>query len=213
MTVQNSTGQHTDNTIQVSIASGLDDLTKCYVVRGIAFLGEQGSPYSEEFDGNDHSATHVLASVRGEPVGALRIRYFGDFAKPERLAVLPAYRMKRVGGQTVSGALVTYAVDLCRRKGYTTLYGHAQKRLVRFWGKFGFKPCEQELHYSDHDYVVMRADYPRHPDAISLAAPPLTIVRPEGRWNEPGPFDLSLDRPATNQVKALNRGALNAAAE
>ncbi|WP_207462865.1 GNAT family N-acetyltransferase [Azospirillum sp. SYSU D00513] len=189
--------------LTVRVARELDDLIKCQVLRSLAFIGEQGSPYDEEFDGNDLCATHVLAMLNNEPVGALRIRYFAGFAKPERLAVHPAYRLKRIDRTTVPRVLVDFAVDHCRRKGYTTLYGHAQRRLVSFWGKFGFKPCgEHELHYSDHEYVVLRADYEPHPEAITVESPPLVIVRPEGDWQKPGPFDLSLDRPPTNRIAA-----------
>ena len=83
MMSQSHTGATADSPrIAVKVAGSLDDMMKCFNLRAIVFIGEQGSPYDEEFDGNDYTATHILATVGGEPAGAMRIRYFGDFAKP-----------------------------------------------------------------------------------------------------------------------------------
>ena len=66
-------------------------------VRSATFVAEQDCPYDEEFDGNDFSATHLLAYVGNEPVGCLRIRYFAGFAKLERLAVRHEFRNRHIG--------------------------------------------------------------------------------------------------------------------
>ncbi len=116
------------------------------------FLTEQNCPYEEEFDGNDRTGTLFLGYVDGEPAATLRIRYFADFIKMERLAVLPRFRRTLIARQ-----IVLEAVNFCRRKGYRRGFGHAQKRYMSFWAKFGFKPTERHLvlTFSDHDYIEM----------------------------------------------------------
>jgi hypothetical protein len=84
-------------------------------------------------------------------------------------------------------------------KGYRTLYGHAQKRLVNFWSMFGFEEFEggQDLVFSDFDYVEMKANIERHPTAISIGIDPYVIIRTEGRWHRPGILESSKNRPVT----------------
>jgi hypothetical protein len=90
------------------------------------------------------------------------------------------------------------AIELCRVKGYRRIYGHAQKRLVNFWGRFGFKPLagRQELVFSDYDYVEMVAEFQPHPDAITINTDPYVLIRPEGRWHKPGILEQSVARAA-----------------
>lgn len=181
--------------LNAKVAATADDIAKVFALRSAVFMSEQDCPYEEEFDGNDYCATHILGTVDGEPAAVLRVRYFADFAKIERLAVLPRFRRT-----LIMKAVVEKGIEICRRKGYRQLYGHAQKRLTRFWGKFGFKPMNKNfpLVYSDHEYVEMWAELERMHDAITVMSDPYVIVRPEGRWDTPGALDSSAARPATN---------------
>ena len=79
------------------------------------------------------------------------------------------------------------------------LYGHAQKRLVNFWSRFGFRPLEggKDLVFSDFDYVEMIADVDPHPEAIEIGSDPYLIIRPEGRWHVPGVLERSAERDVT----------------
>ena len=61
-------------------------------IRNSVYIGEQECPYEEEYDGNDLSATHLLAYIGDEPVGCLRLRFFADFAKFERIAIRKEFR-------------------------------------------------------------------------------------------------------------------------
>ncbi|MGF3025531.1 GNAT family N-acetyltransferase [Methylobacterium aquaticum] len=179
----------------VTVVRSLDDLTKVMAIRSVAFLAEQGCPWEEEFDGNDLSSTHLLGFVRNEPAASLRIRWFADFAKVERLAVRPEFRKSRV-----AFVIVRAAHELCSKKGYRRAYGHAQRRLMSFWSRAGARPFEgaREFTFSDHEYTEMLAELPRDPDAIAVGADPLVINRPEGRWHVPGVLDRSTSRAATN---------------
>jgi predicted GNAT family N-acyltransferase len=171
-----------------------DEFEKAMAIRHV-FLTEQGCPYEEEFDGNDRTGTLFLGYVDREPAATLRIRYFANFFKMERLAVLPRYRRTLIAKE-----IVLAAVNFCRRKGYTRGFGHAQKRFMPFWAKFGFKPTERclVLTFSDHDYIEMYGDLEPHARPLTMDTDPYVMLRPEGRWDEPGILESSAQRPATN---------------
>jgi predicted GNAT family N-acyltransferase len=180
--------------IGVTLARTFEDLIRVAAIRSAVYIGEQQCPYDEEFDGNDLAASHLLGYVGQEPAGCLRVRYFADFAKIERLAIRAEFRKTRAAFQ-----LVRAAFRLCQKKGYTRIYGHSQKRLVNFWSRFGFRVMEggQSFVFSDFDYVEIVADVPRDPDAVTIGAPPYVIIRPEGRWDVPGILEQSSARPVT----------------
>jgi predicted GNAT family N-acyltransferase len=187
-------GQAKDRALSVTIARTMEDVMKVMTIRSAIYIGEQSCPYEEEFDGNDFSATHLIGYVGNEPAACLRVRYFADFAKIERLAVRKEYRNTRLAFQ-----LVRAGIELCRVKGYRRLYGHAQKRLANFWARFGFRTFEggKELIFSDFDYVEMVLDTTPHPKAVSIGVDPYIIIRPEGRWHVPGILERSAIRPVT----------------
>ena len=96
-------------------------------------------------------------------------------------------------------AFVRAGIQLCQMKGYRSLYGHAQKRLVNFWGRFGFRPLEgaKEFVFSDFDYVELVANIEKNPQAIAIGADPYVMIRPEGRWHVPGILERSANRQVT----------------
>lgn len=181
-------------TLSVGVARSIEDMMRVISIRSAVYMAEQNCPYEEEFDGNDFAATHLIGYVGGEPAGCLRIRHFADFAKIERLAVRHEFRSTRLAFKLVRGG-----IDLCRMKGYRRLYGHAQKRLANFWGRFGFEPLPggRDLVFSDFDYVEMVLDTDPHPDAIRIGGDPYRILRAEGKWHEPGVLEQSMDRGVT----------------
>jgi hypothetical protein len=91
------------------------------------------------------------------------------------------------------------AIELCRAKGYRQIYAHAQKRLLNFFNRFGFRPLEggREFAFSDFDYVEIVLDTTRHPQAITIGVDPYIMIRPEGRWHVPGILERSAIRPVT----------------
>lgn len=181
---------------RVAVASTPDDIEKAFRIRAAVYMIEQRCPYDEEFDGNDYTGTTLLGFVDGEPAATMRIRYFADFVKFERLTVLPRFRTTSV----ISREVVSTAVSLVSRKGYRRGYGHAQLHAVKLWSRFGFRAMSiaPTLQYSDHAYVVMEGDFPAHNDPITIKSDPYLILRPEGRWDEPGILERSAIRPATN---------------
>lgn len=183
-----------DAEITVRVARSLDDVMKVFTVRSLVYMREQACPYDEEFDGNDLSgATHLLAERGSEPVGCLRIRWFSDFAKIERVAVRKASRSSRVARM-----LMALAIEMLRRKGYTRLIGHVQAHLVPYWRRYGLKPRAHrpQFTFSDRNYVEVEGVFAPHPRAVTAESPPLVIDRPEGDWDRPGPLDESSRRGA-----------------
>lgn len=181
--------------IGITVARSLDDMMKVNAIRNAVYIGEQECPYDEEYDGNDFAATHLLAYIGDEPVGCLRVRFFADFLKFERMAIRKEFRKSRAAIQLAHAGL-----KLGQKKGYRHAYAHSQARLVTFWSRFGFRPLEgsKPFVFSDYDYVEIVADIERDPDAVTLGADPYMIIRPEGRWHVPGILEQSAVRAATN---------------
>jgi len=181
--------------LEATLVSTPDQFARVMAIRAAVFMIEQVCPYEEEFDGNDYAGAHILGTVDGEPAASLRIRYFAGFVKIERLAVLPRFRRTLIAISVVERAL-----EICRRKGYTRMYGQSQMRLVSFWERFGFKPMAKNkpLVFSDHEYIEIAGDITPHADPLTLDSDPHVLIRPEGRWDAPGVLDLSAARPATN---------------
>jgi predicted GNAT family N-acyltransferase len=179
--------------MRVSVARTLNDMAQVMAVRTLVYMGEQICPYDEEFDGNDFAgATHLILRVGDEPVGVLRMRWFADFAKLERLAIRKEYR----GGPGLM-MLAREAFQLAGRKGYRTLMGHAQSRLTPFWKRhFGgwVRPGRAAFSFSDYDYVEMEFALDPPKDAVTIDADPFVLLRPEGEWDRPGVLDRSAAR-------------------
>lgn len=180
--------------IRVVAVTNAEQLEQVRAIRAVVFIGEQKCPYSEEFDGNDTCAQHILGFVGDEPAGCARIRYFGDFAKIERLSVLSPYRRTKLKYR-----LVEFAENLVRQKGFNLIYGHPQKRILNFWTKLGYEIVTRniEFHFSDHDYAEMRKFLEPHPERLTMHSDPMALIRPEGHWDEPGILDRSTERPVT----------------
>ena len=184
--------------ITIRIARDPNDLMLVTAIRSAVYLAEQDCPLEEEFDGNDMVAAHFIGFVGKEPAGCLRVRFFGEFAKVERLAVRHQYRRSRV-----SFKLVQASVEYVRRKGFRKIYGQAQDRLVDFWAHFGAKPLgdNRKLTFSDFSYTEMVLDIEPSADAITLDSDPYVIIRPEGDWDRPGVLDISAGRAANSPLR------------
>jgi predicted GNAT family N-acyltransferase len=137
---------------EVRIARSFDDLLMVYAVRSAVYIAEQERPFAEEFDGNDHCATHFIGFIKGEPAGCIRARFFHDFVKLERLAVL-----KRRRKSTLAYELVRCGIALARRKGFRRIYAHSREGLEAFWTRFGGKPigADRHLTFSGFRYTEM----------------------------------------------------------
>jgi predicted GNAT family N-acyltransferase len=183
--------------VTISVARSLDDLMQVMSIRSVVYMGEQFCPYEEEFDGNDLAgATHLIARIGSQPVGTVRLRWFCDFAKLERLTVMPHTR-----GGTVPRALLDAAFELAAKKGYRQIMGHTQVRLAPVLmrlGKVKVRAGRERFSFSDHEYVETIRELTPPDDAVTIDSDPLVVLRPEGAWDRPGVLDRSACRPATN---------------
>ena len=183
--------------VRASVVHSLEEMLKVFAIRSAVYFEEEACPYEEEFDGNDFAGTHLLGAIGAEPGGCVRIRYFGSFAKIERLAVIRRFRQKGLGRK-----LVAAAVELCRAKGYGRAYAHARKSLLRFWASQGFLPIEgaATFAFSDFEYVEVIRELDPSPSALALSDGPFVLIRPEGQWDRPGILEASTHRSsATNR--------------
>jgi predicted GNAT family N-acyltransferase len=183
--------------VSVTVAHTLDEIMQAMAIRSLVYMGEQLCPYAEEYDGNDFAgATHLVARLGREPVGTVRMRWFCDFAKLERLTVAPAQR-----GGAVPRALLEAAFDLAARKGYRRVMGHTQRRLAPVLVRYGGVKVRRDrpgFVFSDHEYVETIRELNPPDDAVNIDSDPMVLLRPEGVWDRPGVLDHSRQRPATN---------------
>jgi predicted GNAT family N-acyltransferase len=186
MAADNDSGSKRHESVRV--VRTVDDFMKVVSVRSIVYVADQKCPYGEEFDGNDFCAMHLLGFLDGEVVACLRIRFFGDFAKLERLAVRPEARRS-----SLAFRLVRQAIRIIAQKGYTRIYGHAQEGLEPFWERFGSRPIGKaaSFTFSGYRYTEMLLEIPKDINSIYLGVDPLVLNRPEGEWESPGILEKS----------------------
>ncbi len=161
--------------VTTRLAGRMEDTMQAFAVRAACFIGEQDVPYSEEFDGQDFGATHVVAYLRNEPVGALRIRWFQSFAMPERLAVMQRFR-----GHQVGQLLLERARALAESRGCNILYTRVSPDHAGYFEKQGWRrlddgqtlgarptaalvrpvdPAKQNAELADTDAVALSTQY------------------------------------------------------
>jgi predicted GNAT family N-acyltransferase len=136
------------------IVISMDDLIKAFMVRAIVFIEEQNVAYMEEVDEHEFSALHILGEMDGEPMAAGRIRFLGEWAKLERIAVRRGWRGREYGHQ-----LVEYMLMVARERGYTKFKMHAQAHLEAFYGTHGFTRKGEMFQEAKIDhYLMIRED-------------------------------------------------------
>ncbi len=168
---------------RVKVVRDFEDMAKVHVIRAAGTFDDPEYFYAKQFDGNDFSCTHLLGYIDGEPVGTIRIRYFADFTRIERLTIRPTYRKSRMAFKLARAALAW-----CRDKGYRKFSGVAREELVPFWSMLGFRLTEGKdpifIYGMPHFDMTMLSD--PVPNAITPATETMVMLRPEGRWHEAG---------------------------
>ena len=168
---------------RIKVARDFEDMAKVFAIRASACFTDAEHLYAKHFDGNDFSSTHLLGFIDGEPVGTIRIRYFADFTRIERLAVRPTHRKSRI-----SFKLAKAAFAWCRDKGYTTVGGVARSELIPFWTMLGFRLTEGKepiyIYGLPHFDITLKLE--SQPNAVRHMSDTMVLLRPEGRWHEAG---------------------------
>jgi hypothetical protein len=178
------------NQIRCEIVTTYEQLLHAYAVRSICFLEENGMKAHLIFDGNDYQATHAIAYSGDEPIGALRIRWFKDFAKFERFAFRKTYRDNRA-----IKALARFAFDHVARKGYDKVITHALPMHARLWKiLFGFKNAEgkKPVYFDgvDEPCIELVKELTPPPNAISQHTDSTVLFRTEGYWDAPSKLEM-----------------------
>jgi predicted GNAT family N-acyltransferase len=194
MTVQLTPAPTLVPVVTIKLAATSDELLQCFALRAAVFMGEQQCPYDEEFDGNDYTATHIVMYVDGEPAGTMRLRWFHSFCKFERCVVLRRYR-----GLGIHHEINAWCKEFARRKGYTKVYLHLQKRHMPMMEKEGFRRVDDRVFsFSDHEYYAVYCDLVPVEGAVKLDVLPMVINRPEDRMDVEGILEKSAARGASN---------------
>lgn len=105
-------------------------------VRQSVFQLEQGIDPALDWDGQDETAQHLIATLQGKPVGTARLRSLeNQIAKVERLAVLPQHR-----GQGIGRQIMVAALDYLTQQAISVVILHAQVQTEKFYRQLGFEP-------------------------------------------------------------------------
>ena len=194
MTVQPPVGVGNHPVVTIKLASTSDELMQCYMLRAAVFMGEQACPYGEEFDGDDYTASHVIMYVNGEPAGSMRLRWFQSFCKFERCVVLRPFR-----GLGIHHEINAWCKEFARRKGYTKVYLHLQRRHMPMMEKEGFRRVDDRVfNFSDHEYFAVYCELEPVAGAVRLDTEPMVMNRPEDRLDALGVLEKSAARGASN---------------
>lgn len=169
-------------TVTTRLAMRMEDSLQAFAVRAACFIGELDVPYSEEFDGHDFGATHIIAYVGDEPVGTLRVRWFKSFAMLERLAVIQRFR-----GNGVATLLLERARQLAETRGNNMLYTQALPADVKYWEKQGWRRLVSEEASSGAKRIVamVKAVDPSKP-LPEVEAPEAIVLRFEPQLDSSG---------------------------
>lgn len=161
--------------VTTKLAMRMEDTMQAFAVRAACFMGELEVPFSEEFDGHDFGATHVIAYAGEEPVGTVRLRWFQSFAMPERLAVIQRFR-----GHDIGQVLLERCRKLAEARGCNTLYVQSLPGDVAYWEKLGWRRLTSEVAGSGARQVVamVKAVDPSKP-LPDLETPEAVVLRPD----------------------------------
>ena len=136
--------------LDIRVVEDREDLERTFEIRDVVFIKEQNTPYDEEMDGLEDEAIHVIARVGEKAVGCGRIRFLGERAKLERLAILSEYRGRGIGRE-----ILEFMVGIARERGAAEAMMHAQCYADGFYRKCGFSPRGGEFMEAGIRHVKM----------------------------------------------------------
>lgn len=178
------------NSIHAEVVTTLEQLQHAYAIRAICFMEENDVDAGQAFDGNDLQATHIIIYAGTKPIGALRIRWFSNFAKIERTAFRKAYRNPRY-----LKIAAEYVFAHIARKGYSQVLTHANPLYARLWRVLlGFKEVEHKpnVHFGGHaePYIELVKHLELPQDAITADTDATVLFRIEGQWDTQSKYEL-----------------------
>jgi GNAT superfamily N-acetyltransferase len=178
--MSNSIPPVADGPVTTKVAMTMEESLQGFAVRAACFIGELDVPYTEEFDGHDFSATHVIAYVGEEPVGTVRLRWFQSFAMPERLCVVQRYR-----GRDIGNVLIERCRMLAERRGCNMLYTQSLPRDLGYFEKQGWRRLVPESADESSVIAVIRPVDPSKP-LPNFESPEMKALGAEPRLDASG---------------------------
>lgn len=184
--------------VDIKVVSSQKEFDDAMLVRRQVFVDEQKISPELEFDGNDFSATHLVAYFEGSPVGTIRLRYFKDFVKIERLCIT-----KNMRKTNTSALLIESSLSLCAAKGFEHVHALCKKELLDRWAKAGFFPIENAPSVSQNGMTLVpiakKLTLPQ--DHITLQTSPEILNLREGEWFEAQKIGGSSALDRAEQIK------------
>ncbi|MBU6234850.1 MAG: GNAT family N-acetyltransferase [Alphaproteobacteria bacterium] len=124
------------NSLVFSVADTKHDLAWCAHIRTIVFVIGQNCPPEIEIDEHENICRHILGRDCGRPCATARWRvYKQGVAKIERVAVLDAWRGKRIGQSLMEAVIADIKATMPDCK---TLRLGAQDYAIPFYERLGF---------------------------------------------------------------------------
>jgi predicted GNAT family N-acyltransferase len=127
-----------------------DELLAAMALRYDVFCVEQGVPQSEERDGRDYDALHLIAIGDGRLLGTCRLVFVGSTVQFSRLCVHPSARRRGV-----ATALLQAADAETRSGGANRLVLHAQTYARALYEAAGYQPRGREFTEAGIEHVAM----------------------------------------------------------
>lgn len=168
-----------NDTPKLIIVRDEQEFAQAMEVRRNVFVKEHQIPEYLEFDGNDFCATHILALVNGQPAGTMRIRYFKDFVKFERMCVLKPFRKTDISEQ-----IMQKGKEFAAYKGYSKVYGICKKELLKRWEADGFLQIPETTPVLQNGMVLLPIYAPLQVPSNALTMQTATEIlnAREGEW-------------------------------
>ncbi|MGC9955131.1 MAG: hypothetical protein ABSD21_12755 [Rhizomicrobium sp.] len=176
-----------NNSLRFQVVTKMDQLVHVFAIRAICYMEDAGMPADHSIDGNDLQATHIVAYSADEPVGALRIRWFKDFAKIERSAFRRSHRNPRY-----LRLAAQFVFNHIARKGYRLVVTHAEPQYAEVWKRIlGFEqaPDKPAANYFGKPFVELFKELPIPENAITLDSSVAVLYRTEGEWDVPAKYE------------------------
>jgi predicted GNAT family N-acyltransferase len=127
-----------------------EELSAAIALRHAVFCVEQGVPESEERDGRDHDALHLIALEANRLLGTCRLVFVGATVQFSRLAV--AREARRQG---IASALLRATDEESRAVGCTRIVLHAQTYARALYEAAGYEPRGREFTEAGIEHVAM----------------------------------------------------------
>ncbi len=116
-------------------------------IRREVFIVEQGIAEADEWDGEDSTSVHILATLNRDPVGTGRMNGAGKIG---RIAVKSGLR-----GRGIGTLILRRLLQEARRLGIREPYLHAQVQAVPFYERLGFSRKGEEFDEAGIPHVRM----------------------------------------------------------